>query len=186
MSFFWVYLLQINSFNNQAQGCCSEKISSWTRFKRADDGFEFLSNKNTTIDDKDKKHVSSLREWLKSNPNNPYLLEAGLSDKEIVDFGSWKQEEYRTNSKLFNHYLPNARFVQFSRLGEGYIDIICQVCAVCKDSKDYNFLLVWDGTQTKYSLYSFISSSIHGLNLYKTKDMPYIKKVISKLTPSQI
>jgi hypothetical protein len=95
-----------------------------------------------------------LREWLKSNPANQYLYEAKLSEN-VVDVTLWKNEDYTTNNKLFNHYLQNLKLAQFSRIhSESYTDIICQVCAICK-IKDVSFLIVWDGTQTKYLL-SFI------------------------------
>jgi hypothetical protein len=57
------------------------------------------------------------------------------------------------------HVSPNrlrkTKCVQFSGvtpLGNQnmiHYDIACQVCAICKDTKGFSYLIVWDGTKSK-------------------------------------
>lgn len=141
----------IQKFNDQPQGSASQLYSSWVRFKSNENSMDFIANKNCTIEDQDKSKVSELRTWLRSDPVSDALYEAGLSTKclELTELNPLNQLNSKQN---FKYYLTDLKLVQFSRLSESYIDIICQICAICKRN-DYYFIIAWDGTTSRNAVH---------------------------------
>ena len=71
-------------YNNESQCVVNGTFSTWIRFKRNSDTFDYVGNRSASrINDFDKAKVSELRDWLKTNPQVHALYEAGLSIEHI-------------------------------------------------------------------------------------------------------
>ena len=162
---------KIQDYKSQAQGCSNASFTSWIRFKREADDYEFEGNKNSTITEQDQEIVKRLRDWLKTRPALAGLIEAGLSDPVAMDTSdqasanavdlvvqspskrSRLNEETSSVGKdtgLFNRllYLQPKLTTLANVKQDGFFDLVCQLCAKCS-SKGFKFIIVWDGTSTK-------------------------------------
>ncbi len=121
---------------------CHAKYGRWIRFKQKETGFEFVGSNNSSFHDElDKKMVTDLRDWLKTNPYNEALIEAGLSTLETQISSNktcliteQKETEEATNNKddnsLNSKKLLNLNLRSFSTITEGYMDLVCQVSLI--------------------------------------------------------
>ena len=159
---------KIQDYKNQAQGCSNASFTSWIRFKKDADGYEYEGNKNSTITEQDEQIVKGLREWLRTRPALAGLIEAKLSDSVAMDTGDQttadavfqspskrsRLNEDTTNqnrdSSLFNKllYLQPKLTTLANVKQDGFFDLVCQLCAKCS-SKGFKFIIIWDGTTTK-------------------------------------
>jgi len=128
-------------FNGNAQGTGGNNWSSWCSFKRDTDDTDFQSNKSATVDQQDISLVKGLRDWLKTNPNLDALVEAGLVFKEQFDLSRLNPIDSVNTDSTLDFYLSNLKIVQFSRISEGFLDIICQV--INYQPLNSYFLLTW-------------------------------------------
>ena len=109
-----------------------------------------------------------MNNWLKTNPQNTALFEANLATRapdqtntepteEEIEQGATRMmlmsPQATSPPKKFNEKVRCVPFSSVSALTQGqmvHYDIVCQVCAIC-DNKGFKFIIVWDGTKSKYT-----------------------------------
>ncbi len=84
-----------------------------------------------------------MRKWLKTNPNVNALYESLLRNDQF-------SSNTTRNSSTINDTNSN-NIISFSMIQEKYFcNLVCQICAICSTKKT-KFLVLWDGTKTKYT-----------------------------------
>lgn len=100
------------------------------------------------MNEEDKKNVTQLRAWLKTNPQLSGLIEAQISIPISLQMTNDNLNSANTLNRTLN-LNRTSQLVTLSKIPqEGFFDIVCQVCGIL-ENKEILILLVWDGTKTK-------------------------------------
>ncbi|CAF1029090.1 unnamed protein product [Brachionus calyciflorus] len=188
--------IKVQNFNGP-QGVSCESASTWVLFKRTNPTEYSGNNVNSVVTDEDFSRVKQLLEWVKTNPRNKAMFEAGLSIAEapVTDFNENDLEMAASIMNLHTNeiQMPSISVPDISKLKlsnfslmtqNGYVDLVCQISAIC-DNKGVKFLLVTDGTkcnlavhqENDFSLMSTLAATTSAAanSEYKTKIL-YSKK----------